>query len=152
MAGRGRAWQPTPKDRELVKAMIAYGIPQDAICAVLKVTRPTLEKRCRVELDTGLAAANAKVAGSMFRMATKGPYSVRFSAARYWLACRGGWSDGDKVTIVQVPKATFEMSDDEITALIAKEEAYRAACEKAAANGTTVVPFPYAPPPVRRKR
>jgi hypothetical protein len=72
MARRGRPWQPTAKDRELVKSMTAYGIPQNAICAVLKITRPTLERRCRQELDTGLAEANAVVAGSMFRMATAG--------------------------------------------------------------------------------
>jgi hypothetical protein len=49
---RGRpAWQPTAKERETVKAMTSYGISQDAICAVLKVTRATLEKHCRHELD-----------------------------------------------------------------------------------------------------
>jgi hypothetical protein len=152
MARRGRTWQPTAKDRETVKWMAAYGIPQEAICALLKVTKPTLEKRCRLELDTGAAEANAKVAESMYAMATRGPYAVRFQAARYWLACRGGWRDGDRVTFVSVPKASFEMDDAEITALIAREEAYQEACEKAAANGTTVVPFPHTPPPPRRKR
>jgi hypothetical protein len=93
-------WQPTPKDRELVKAMTAYGISQDAICAVLKVSRPTLEKRCRVELDTGAAEANTKVAQSMYQMALRAPYATRYQAARYWLACRGGWCDGDRVTVV----------------------------------------------------
>jgi hypothetical protein len=80
MSRRGRpAWKPTAKEHETVKTLTGYGIPQDAICAILKVTRPTLEKRCRLELDTGAADANAQVAASMFRMATKGPYSVRFS-------------------------------------------------------------------------
>jgi hypothetical protein len=33
------AWKPTAKEREAVKTMTGYGIPQDAICAILKVTR-----------------------------------------------------------------------------------------------------------------
>ena len=72
----------------MVKTLTGYGIPQDAICAILKITRPTLEKPCRVELDTGAADADAQVAGSMLRMATKAPYSVRFQAAKFWLPSR----------------------------------------------------------------
>ena len=35
---RGRpCWEPSQKDRATVSAMIAAGISQDAICAVLKV-------------------------------------------------------------------------------------------------------------------
>src|SRR4051794_13171425 len=86
-------WKPTAKERETVKLMTGYGIPQNAICAVLKTTKPILEKHCRHELDTGPADANAIVAASMFRMPTKGPYSVRFQAAKYWLACRANWRE-----------------------------------------------------------
>ena len=73
MARVGRRWKPTAKDRATVKTMTGYGISQLEICAVLGITKPTLEKRCRLELDTGAADANAQVAASMFRMATKGP-------------------------------------------------------------------------------
>jgi hypothetical protein len=96
-AKRGRpAWKPTAKDRAFVKLMTGYGVSQEVICNFLKITRPTLEKRCRHELDTGLAEANAAVAASMFRMATKGPYSVRFQAAKFWLACRARWRDTEQ--------------------------------------------------------
>ena len=88
MARVGRRWKPTAKDRATVKTMTGYGISQLEICAVLGITKPTLEKRCRLELDTGAADANAQVAASMFRMATKGPYSVRFQAAN------SGWPAG----------------------------------------------------------
>ena len=63
-------WKPTAKERETVKAMTGYGIPQHEIAATLRISKPTLEKHCRVELNTGAADANTKVARSMFRMAT----------------------------------------------------------------------------------
>ena len=67
------AWKPTAKERETVKTMTGYGIPQHEIAATLRVTKPTLEKHCRHELNTGMTQANSAVAASMFRMATKGP-------------------------------------------------------------------------------
>ena len=111
-------WQPTDEQRATVKTMTAYGIRQEAICAVLGVSHPTLEKHCRNELDTGLAQANATVAASLFRMATKGPYSVRFHAARYWLACRAGWKETSTIEIV---KPVSEMSVEEIAARLQVE-------------------------------
>jgi hypothetical protein len=101
----------------MVRTLTGYGIPQDAICAILKVTRPTLEKRCRHELDIGAADANAKVAASMFRMATKGPYSVRFSSAKYWLACRAGWREPDRVLLTSV-KSFMDMTAEEFDACL----------------------------------
>jgi hypothetical protein len=62
MAKVGRRWRPSAKDRATVKAMVGYGIPQLEICAVLGITKPTLEKRCRVELDTRMAEANVNAA------------------------------------------------------------------------------------------
>jgi S-adenosylmethionine synthetase len=48
--------------------------------------------------------------------------------------------------------ASYEMSDHQIDTLVKREEAYRVACEKAAANGTSVVPFFYTPAALRRRR
>ena len=98
----------------MVKTLTGYGIPQDAICAILKITRPTLEKRCRVELDTGAADADAQVAGSMLKMATKAHYSVRFQAAKFWLACRAEWKERPPVTLdmlVPIDRMTDEQFD-----------------------------------------
>ena len=38
--------------------------------------------------------------------------------------------------------AAYEMSDDQLREVIAREEAYRAECERAAANGGSVVVLP----------
>ena len=110
---RGRpTWQPTAKERETVKTMTSYGISQEAISATLKVTRATLEKHCRHELATGAADATAKVAASMFWMAISGPYTVRFMAAKFWLAARSGWRDVDKPEPLVPMLPLSQVSDD----------------------------------------
>jgi hypothetical protein len=130
--------------------MTAYGISQDAICAVLNVTRPTLERRCRHELDTGLAKANAMVGQSMFRMATAGPYSVRFLAAKYWLACRAGWRDVDRPLSLAALVPVSEMSNEELNAFL-RVNGLPAIDDPTPPTGTDgVVPFPYRPPRGRR--
>jgi hypothetical protein len=107
-------WQPTDEQRATVKAMTAYGIRQEAICAVLGISHPTLEKHCRNELDTGAAQANATVASSMYKMATVGhPVHVRFAAAAFWLKCRAGWKETSTIEII---KPVSEMSSEEIAA------------------------------------
>jgi hypothetical protein len=104
----------TPKDRETVKAMVAYGIKQIEIAAVIGISVPTLEKNFRAEIDTGAAQANAKVASSMYKMATTGhPVHVRFQAAAFWLKCRAGWIESQRLEIV---RPVSEMSSEEIQA------------------------------------
>ena len=141
------AWKPTAKERDTVKTMTGYGIPQDAICAIFKVTRPTLEKRCRVELDTGAADANAKVAASMFRMATKGPYAVRFSAAKFWLACRAEWKERPPVTLdmlVPIDRMT-DAQFDAVMRINGMPTVGSAFPSATATEGNVVTPFPYRP-------
>jgi len=51
--GPGRPpFQPTDKDRATVRAMAAYGIPQDEIAAVIGCHDETLRIHFRQELDT----------------------------------------------------------------------------------------------------
>lgn len=153
MAKRGRPWEPSAKDRETVRSMTSYGIPQHEICAVLKVTKPTLERRCRQELDTGAAVANAAVAASMYKMATRGPYSVRFSAAKYWLACRAGWRDVERPMTWLAAVPVGEMSNEELDAVLKINglPTIDDPAESPPLTGTdAVVPFPRRPP--RRRR
>jgi hypothetical protein len=132
----------------MVKAMASYGISQDAICAMLNVTRPTLERRCRHELDTGLAEANAMVGKSMFRMAVNGPYSVRFQAAKYWLACRAGWRDIERPMPLGALVPIGEMTNDELN-MVLRINGLPTLDDPAPPplTGTdAVVPFPHQPP------
>src|SRR5215207_1355931 len=62
--------EPTEANRKQVKALAAYGVPQEEIGKVIGISKPTLERHYRDELDRGEVEANAKVAESRFRKAT----------------------------------------------------------------------------------
>lgn len=84
--------KPTAGDRARVKTMAGLGITQDDICAIVGISKPTLHKYYREELNVGAAEANAAVAQSLFKQATnKEKPSV--VAAIFWMKARAGWSD-----------------------------------------------------------
>ena len=84
--------QPTEATRKQVKALSAYGIPQDEIGKVIGVSKPTLEKHYRDELDRAQSEVNAKVAESLFRKAT-GDGAQSVTAAIFWLKTRAQWKE-----------------------------------------------------------
>jgi hypothetical protein len=98
---------PTDQQRATVKAMSAYGIPQHDIARVVGVHDDTLRLHYRDELDLGVIEANAKVAETLFRQATR---EGNTTAAIWWTKCRMGWkekqgiehtgADGSPLTIV----------------------------------------------------
>jgi hypothetical protein len=96
-----KPFKPTEEQRESVEGMMAYGIPQEDIARLIKnpetgesINRETLRKYFAEEIDTGLAKANAKVASSMYDMATKGDATgTKLGAAAFWLARRAGWKE-----------------------------------------------------------
>jgi hypothetical protein len=120
-AGR-HAWQPTAKDRETVRTMATSGILQADIARVLHVAPKTLRKHCRDELDNAAVVANTAIAQSMFRMATHGPYSVRFQAAKFWLASRMGWKE---TSLHEFIRPLSEMSSEEIRARLELDDPER---------------------------
>jgi hypothetical protein len=96
-----KPFEPTKEQRANVEAMMAYGIPQEDIARLIKnsetgesIDRKTLRKYFAEEIDTGLTKANARVASSMYEMATKGDTSgPKLGAAAFWLARRAGWKE-----------------------------------------------------------
>jgi hypothetical protein len=85
---------PTDQTRATVKAMSAYGVPQVQIARVLDIHDETLRIHYRDELDLGLIEANAKVAETLFRQATK---EGSTTAAIWWSKCRMGWREKHEV-------------------------------------------------------
>lgn len=81
--------KPTDKSRNTVKAMASYGILQEDIGTVVGVSKPTLEKHYRRELDTGAIKANSKVAESLYKQATSG----NVTAAIWWTKARMRWKE-----------------------------------------------------------
>jgi hypothetical protein len=91
---RGRpAFAPSDDQRRQVKALAAYGVPQDDIATVLAIDAKTLRKHFWVELQTGAIEANAKVAQSLFQRATTEKGSAGVTAAIFWLKVRAGWRE-----------------------------------------------------------
>src|SRR5262245_8662100 len=70
---RGRkAHAPTQDQRKLVQSLSAYGVKEPDIAREIGINETTLRKYYRDELDLGHVRANAKVAETLFRMATSG--------------------------------------------------------------------------------
>lgn len=108
-----KAFQPTQDQRAQVEAYAAYGIPQADMCKLVinpetgkPLSLKTLEKAFRLELDTGMAKANAKVGESLYMQAVGAPAQfdtagnqVRAEqprsagAAIFWAKARMGWSE-----------------------------------------------------------
>ncbi|TDX61941.1 hypothetical protein EDE12_11242 [Methylosinus sp. sav-2] len=114
MAGR-KPFEPSEDQRRQVEAFAAYGIPQEDMCKLLlnpRTGKPidlkTLHKHFRVELDTGMVRANAKVAESLFRQAVgaaaqydangkliRAEQTPVVSAGIFWAKARMGWKERD---------------------------------------------------------
>lgn len=89
-------YEPTDEQRRTVKMLSGFGIPQDDICKHLDVTKPTLHKFFRREIDSGVLEANAKVAQTLFAMATVDKIPA---AAMFWLKARAGWREKQEIEI-----------------------------------------------------
>jgi len=90
----GRAYVPTPKDREYVRAMYGVvGLTIEQIAAVMRVTERTIRNHYRDDLSGARAAAAAQVAGALFKTATSKPGTPgQVDAAKFWLQTRARWS------------------------------------------------------------
>jgi DNA-binding transcriptional regulator YiaG len=107
-------WNPSAKERHQVKQMVAFGITQPAIAAVIGISERTLRTHCKTELATGLTSAIANVAGALYKSAIRG----NVEAQKFFLRCRGHWVD--PIRIEQL-RPVAEMSDEEIAARLALE-------------------------------
>ncbi|CAH0242809.1 hypothetical protein [Roseomonas sp. CECT 9278] len=108
-----RRYDPTPDQRRTVKTMAGFGIPQEDIATFLGIDAKTLRKHFREELDRGVTEANAKVAQSLFQMATQGK---NVAAAIFWMRARAGWRE--RIEVKPVVYDISQMSDEELRAEI----------------------------------
>ncbi len=101
--GRGRPpFEPTDKDRRLIKEMASCGTPQAGIARTIGITVNTLRKHFKDELSRAEDEANFRVAQFMFGTimgapipgvppVTEGP--TRASLAMFWAKTRMGWKE-----------------------------------------------------------
>jgi hypothetical protein len=103
-------YEATDKDRLTVKVMVAGGIDQVAIAGVLGISKPTLRKHFRREIDTGMAEIGAQVVSSLITMAIGRPARratetipaqaavlPNFNAAKWYSQARMGWTETIKL-------------------------------------------------------
>lgn len=93
---QGVTFQPTEENRRTVKAMAGLGVPHEGIAVLLEIDPKTLRKHFHSELERGSIEATAKVAQSLFQMATTGK-SV--AAAIFWMKARAGWREKHEVKV-----------------------------------------------------
>ena len=89
-------FEPTVEQRRTVRTMAGFGVPQDDIATYVGVDPKTLRKHFREELDRGSIEATAKVAQSLFNMATAGG---NVAAAIFWMKARAGWREKNTLEI-----------------------------------------------------
>ena len=87
---QGVRFEPTEEHRRLVRAFAGFGVPQEDIARHLGIEPKTLRRHFRDELDRGSLEATAKVAQSLFQMATTGR---NVAAAIFWMKARAGWRE-----------------------------------------------------------
>jgi hypothetical protein len=75
--------------RERVRYLAGVGVPQDDIAQMIGCAPKTLRKRCRDDLDRGVAEANATVSGYLFAAAKDGNVTAQI----FWLKTRAHWRE-----------------------------------------------------------
>ena len=84
--------QATDANRKQVETLAGFGITEDDIAMSLEISKPTLIKHYRRELDMGHIKANSAVAQSLYKKAT-GEGASAVTAAIFWLKTRAGWKE-----------------------------------------------------------
>jgi len=75
--------------REKVRHLAGIGVRQDDIAKIIGCAPKTLRKRCREDLDCGVAEANALVSSSLFANARDGNVAAQI----FWLKTRAHWRE-----------------------------------------------------------
>jgi hypothetical protein len=75
--------------REKVRYLAGVGLPQDDIAKIVGCAPKTLRKRCRNDLDRGIAEANATMCGYLFAAAKAGNVVAQI----FWLKTKAHWRE-----------------------------------------------------------
>lgn len=95
-----KSYQPSDADRKIVKALAAYGVPQEDIAARVGCSHVTLRKHYPGELKHGSIEANAKVAERLFADCLKDAPAYQVSRF-FWLKTRARWRERVEVEAVK---------------------------------------------------
>jgi len=84
-----RAFVVNAAVRDKVRHLAGVGVGQDDIAKIIGCAPKTLRKRCRDDLDRGVAEANATVSGYLFAAAKAGNVTAQI----FWLKVRAHWRE-----------------------------------------------------------
>lgn len=84
---------PTEMSRYQVAQMASLGMTHEETACIMGLTRETLYKYYRKELDFGKALCNAKVGMRLYKVATEAEGREAVTAMMFWLRTRGGWKE-----------------------------------------------------------
>jgi hypothetical protein len=110
----GILFEPTEDQRRTVKALSGYGVPQDGIAIHIGVDPKTLRKHFRDELDRGSVEATAKVAQTLFHLAT---VEKNVASVIFWMKARAGWREKQQIELRG--RTVQQLSDAELEQIIA---------------------------------
>ncbi|MGI9501460.1 MAG: hypothetical protein ACR2RE_00195 [Geminicoccaceae bacterium] len=114
----GREFVPTDVMRDQVKNMTLAGVQRDIVCKCVinpstnkPITKKTLLKHFKDELELGDARVNGEVVAALYRTATGAPSGPQTAAAIFWAKTRLGWRETSKVQIEddRAASATIEV-------------------------------------------
>jgi hypothetical protein len=87
---RGKKWEPTDEDKKKVRTLIGFGLTCEQVAVVMEVSRDTLYKRCKKEIDAGRPSAIAQVTQAAFKMAMSGKNTAM---TIFWLKTQAQWKE-----------------------------------------------------------
>jgi len=123
-----RPHQPTEEARRQVSTMVAFGIPQDKIAAIVGISPPTLRKYYRDEIDIADARAQSVVAKFLFSAASGealksgATHADCIRSAMFWMKTRAGWKETavQELTGKDGRDLVAQMSDDDLCRELAR--------------------------------
>lgn len=85
---------PSDQTRNIVKVLTAAGDKQEIIARALGISKPTLRKHYRPEIDTSFPLAKAQVVSNLFRIATsRTANAATVTAAIFMCKTKFGFND-----------------------------------------------------------
>src|SRR5262249_37833625 len=96
------------KQRQMVERAVGLGITQERIAAMLGISKVTLEKHFRAELDRGAVSVEYDVGNSLVQQAIKG----NVNACAFYLGRKAGWKE---TQVIENKTARLDsMSEDDL--------------------------------------
>lgn len=108
---------PTMHTRETVTHLVAFGLDENQIAAVLKCTPDDVRRYYNEELEHGLVRVNARVMSAVLHAAL---YQDSAPDRKLWLTNKAGWK-GDGAKALAIANAAGNGEDGEFTVVQRRE-------------------------------